>query len=62
MNRAITWVRVLRLARVEPEGKHIRLVLTPAGQEWLSAGACEGPAEIYRLLSKFEIYPELYSP
>ncbi len=62
VNRAMTWARALRLARVEPDGKHLRLVLTPDGQEWLSSGAAEPPVEIYRLMSTFEIHPELFSP
>ncbi len=62
LNRAMTWARALHLARVESEGKQIRLVLTTEGQEWLSSGAGEGPLEIYRLLSTFEIHPELFSP
>ncbi len=62
LNRAMTWARALKLARVEPEGKLIRLVLTADGQEWLSSGAAEVPAEIYRLISTFEIIPELFSP
>ena len=61
LNRAMTWAQALRLARIEPEGKQIRLVLTPEGHEWLSGGAAEADLEIYRLMSTFEIIPELFS-
>ncbi len=61
LNRAMTWARALHLARVEPEAKQVRLVLTPDGEKWLSAGAADGPVEIYRLLSTSEIHPELFS-
>ena len=47
---------------VEPEGKQIRLVLTPRGKNGFPAAPRRRPLEIYRLLSTFEPHRELYSP
>jgi hypothetical protein len=61
-NRAIAWARILKLARVDPEGKHIRLQLSPDGQAWLSAGASEEHLEIFPLFRTAGENYELYWP
>ena len=61
MNRAITWARVLGLARIELEANQLRLHVSPEGDGWLSDGAREDDLKIYDQLRSFESKDELYS-
>lgn len=62
LNQALAWARALELVKNVPEGKQLRLHLTPRGHRWLSSGLDEQYAGVYDLLTAPAARSDAYAP
>ena len=50
LNQALHWAHDLKLVKEKPEGKQVRLHMTPRGNSWLTGNLDDQHAELYRFL------------